>query len=783
MKKLALISLISLIVCAAPVNAEIVRNSNFYEGNELEAQQQEFFESGTVRPVNPQSMDNASNGGDFPGSMLMYASGGGDGPRSSGTPLFKKCRIKITNHFRTKAYQDAQRLLKEEEVRRQIMDEYAAEDISDEELEELIDRNIKKIYTDENGDEIEVSYFEKFKNLFKRKKTDATETKADDASKESAASEQSTDSEENVELSGGVKEVVAQNDIVLDCDKMNYDDATEDLVAVGSPVLSFPPQRVTIKADKLVYNTASNIIKAYDNVEIIKDNNPPITGDYIQINMNDETAIVTNMKAHKMNMLVKAKDVSASEDTLVLENGSMQGEGDYILRFRSRMIGPRLEEMMIPEDEYTCAAGKEGLKVKVKAKDIYVTAKKDHDVVTVKDADIFIKGNYITRIGSFTAHTNKNHEYFEANYPELGSKPRLGMFIGPGFVFDAPYGGGTFKLIPFLNYKNDFGVGAALKYRSGTNYTEAYYGTAENVFILKGRQFLDDRLYLQYGVNSYLEEWWMGSGMSKYQVQAIYRDSYTIPNTLGNRSAQYRQRISAGYIQDTNYNRKNEHLNTNEMGTTRLKYMAELAQSLYSYKNEEKLIRADLAWILQGSAALYGTGDTQFIGRTGPVLHTQYKRWMQDIGYFISAYDDNTPLPIFDTYRYGRSNVFARESLRLNKYLTFSWVTSANLSDDSPNGKVFQENGFYLAIGPDDLKLMLGYDFIREQTIFLFTSAIDMKGTSVDYKKMVIKNPEKLARDDSEKVELVNFDQPKPQKIKRTYAEVINIEDPNREQL
>ncbi len=783
MKKLALISLISLIVCAAPVNAEIVRNSNFYEGNELEAQQQEFFESGTVRPVNPQPMDNASNGGDFPGSMLMYASGGGDGPRSSGTPLFKKCRIKITNHFRTKAYQDAQRLLKEEEVRRQIMDEYAAEDISDEELEELIDRNIKKIYTDENGDEIEVSYFEKFKNLFKRKKTDATETKADDASKESATSEQSTDSEENVELSGGVKEVVAQNDIVLDCDKMNYDDATEDLIAVGSPVLSFPPQRVTIKADKLVYNTASNIIKAYDNVEIIKDNNPPITGDYIQINMNDETAIVTNMKAHKMNMLVKAKDVSASEDTLVLENGSMQGEGDYILRFRSRMIGPRLEEMMIPEDEYTCAAGKEGLKVKVKAKDIYVTAKKDHDVVTVKDADIFIKGNYITRIGSFTAHTNKNHEYFEANYPELGSKPRLGMFIGPGFVFDAPYGGGTFKLIPFLNYKNDFGVGAALKYRSGTNYTEAYYGTAENVFILKGRQFLDDRLYLQYGVNSYLEEWWMGSGMSKYQVQAIYRDSYTIPNTLGNRSAQYRQRISAGYIQDTNYNRKNEHLNTNEMGTTRLKYMAELAQSLYSYKNEEKLIRADLAWILQGSAALYGTGDTQFIGRTGPVLHTQYKRWMQDIGYFISAYDDNTPLPIFDTYRYGRSNVFARESLRLNKYLTFSWVTSANLSDDSPNGKVFQENGFYLAIGPDDLKLMLGYDFIREQTIFLFTSAIDMKGTSVDYKKMVIKNPDKLARDDSEKVELVNFDQPKPQKIKRTYAEVINIEDPNREQL
>ena len=58
-----------------------------------------------------------------------------------------------------------------------------------------------------------------------------------------------------------------------------------------------------------------------------------------------------------------------------------------------------------------------------------------------------------------------------------------------------------------------------------------------------------------------------------------------------------------------------------------------------------------------------------------------------------------------------------------------------------------------------------------------------MKGTSVDYKKMVIKNPEKLARDDSEKVELVNFDQKTPPKVKRTHAEVIEIQDPDREQI
>lgn len=783
-KKLALTFLIPLMMCAVPAYAEITHSGNFYEGNELEEQQQEFFESGIMKPLaEPKdSTDVIHSGEDFESPILNYSGTSSDGPHSSGTPLFKKYRIKIMNYYRTKAYEEAQQLLKEEEERLKQLDNPDSGEVTDEELEELTSRNLKKIYKDENDEEVEISNFQKFKNFFKRKDKNAStkKTKVDESDKEKA---QESVEGQDMELSGGVKEVVAQKDIVLDCDKMNYDDATADLEATGNPVLSFPPQGVTIKADKLVYNTESNIIKAYGNVEIIKDGTP-IYGDYIQINMNDETALVTNMQARKMNMLINAKNVTASEDSVILEDGSMRGDKSYVLTLRSRMIGPRLEQMMIAEDDLSSITGKDGIKVKVKANEIYVTAKKDHDIVTVKDADIYMHDNHIMRFGSFTAHTNKNHEYFEANYPELGSKPRLGMFIGPGFVFDSPYGGGTFKVIPFLNYKNDLGVGAALKYRSGTNYTEAYYGTAENIFVLKGRQFLDDHLYMQYGINSYLEDWWMGSGMSKYQLEAVYRDSATIPNTLGNYSAKFRQRITAGYVQDSDYNRKNEHFNSNgTMGTMRFKYMAELAQNLYNYKNEEKLIQASLAWVLQGSAALYGTGDTQFIGRTGPMLHTQYKRWMQDFGYFLSAYDDNTPLPVFDTYRYGRSNIFARESLRLNKYLTVSWVTSATLSNDSPNGKIFQENGFYLALGPDDLKLMLGYDFVREQTIFLFTTAIDMKGTNVDFKKMVIKNPERLARDDSEKVELVNFDKPKEQKVKRTHAEVINIEDPDREQI
>lgn len=776
MKKLALISLISIFAIGMSAHAELIRQSNFYGNDTLEGVEQEFFETGTIQ--SPENKAIIESGvmieDDYDDEYYNQT------PNSNSTektlkamPVFKKYRIKISNYFKIKAHEEE---LKEIEYNKQL-EEFAANsglDIDDDEIRELAERKLKKIYQNKEGEEVKISPIKKVKNFFKRNKTN-------DGENTPSKVEKSDDTETtNKTLSAGVSEVVAQKDIVLDCDKLVYDDETSDLEATGHAMLSFPPQGVSIKGDKLIYNTEGNIIKAFGNVEIIK-NGSSIYGDYIQINMNDESAIVTNMHTDKMNMLVNAKNVVASEDTIELQDGYMVGSNDYILRLKSRMVGPRIENMMIAEDDKSKISG-QGLAINVKASEIFVTAKKNHNTVTLKNADLYFKDNFITRLGSFTAHTNKNNEYFQANYPELGSIPRIGMFIGPGYVFDLP-NGATIKAIPFLNYKNELGIGGGLKYRSGTNFTSLFYGSAADIFVLKGKQYLDDRLYLQYGINSFLEDWYMGGRIAKYALEAVYRDSTKIPDTLGkNRSATYRQRISAGYVQDGDYNTHHESINSSEIGTTRFKYMAELSQNLFSYKDKEKRQSLSLSWIMQGSAALYGTGDTQFVGRTGPMLHSQYKNWMQDIGYFVSAIQDETPVPRFDTYRYGRSNVYLRESLRVNKYFTVSWMGSAALSNDAPNGELFQENGFYFALGPDDLKFTFGYDFIRGRTFFTFTTALDMKDTRVDYKRMVIKNPDRLTKEE-EKIEPVSFKSRTVPKVKRTHAQVIDIEDPDREQI
>ena len=66
---------------------------------------------------------------------------------------------------------------------------------------------------------------------------------------------------------------------------------------------------------------------------------------------------------------------------------------------------------------------------------------------------------------------------------------------------------------------------------------------------------------------------------------------------------------------------------------------------------------------------------------------------------------------------------------------------------------------------------------------------MDTKGSSLDYEKMVIKNPDRLAKSNREEPELKvyevenNTSDNNPVVKKMMYAEVIDIEDPNREQL
>lgn len=653
-----------------------------------------------------------------------------------GLPVFKKTRIKITNYLREREYKKNQKLL-EQEKKKLIEDDF--------------EKNVSEI----------------------------------------KESKENSDSD-SLELVGGVKEQVTTKDVQLDADKIDFDEKTMDIIATGNPVLYFPPQKTTIKAEKMVYNNGSNQLKAYGKVEVNKDGKH-IYGDYIQINMNEENAFMDNIKTDAAFMTVTSRKADMDDDKIVLYDGKMLSENSYMFNLKTKMIGGnRFGSMIIDEDDKSSIFNTTGdTAIHVKAKEIIVDAKRDHDVITIKKAQINYGDTKLYKIPSIKIHTNKNHNFFEANYPEIGSRSQIGMFAGPGFVFDTPLqGGSTLKLIPIINNKHKLGVGGFLKYRSGTNYSEIGYGSSNDVFVLRGRQELDDKLFLQYGSNSYLDEWFFGRRMPKYGVELIYDDTSVIPATLGeNHDLRFRHRAGIGYMHNGDHNHNGEHIKSSNMGTTRFRYMGELNQTLFKYEDKPNRKLLSLGLIMQGSAAVYGTGDTQFVGRIGPALHTQYKNWMQDIGYFATGYEDKSPLPVYDCYRYGKGSVYVREALRLNKYLMIAWSGTMTLTDDAPNGKTFQENTFIVSLGPDDFKFQLGYDWVRKHTYFAFVIAMDTKGSSLEYEKMTIKNPDRLSRTEEEPVALKVFDNvdntlqaSAPQK-KMMYAEVIDIEDPDREQI
>ena len=291
-------------------------------------------------------------------------------------------------------------------------------------------------------------------------------------------------------------------------------------------------------------------------------------------------------------------------------------------------------------------------------------------------------------------------------------------------------------------------------------------------------QKLDDKLYLQYGMNSYMNEWFMGRRRPKYGVSLVYEDSYSSNNFLlkGKRSG-FSHRIEGGYFNDLDFDRNFERLRGSDLGTTRFRYMAQAQQNFYRKVNKDEQKSFSLDMISQLSAAVYGTGDTQVIGRIGPRIHTQYKRWMQDIGYFASAYEDNTPMPVFDAYRYGKENIYIREYFRLNRFLTLSWFGSMVLSNDSPNGKDFQENAFYVSVGPDDLKFSIGYDFVRQNMYCIVEVMMDGKGARVDYDKLEIKQDKKAKKTVNPKDEPAFAAPTAPRVLDRAIVENVKVHE------
>ena len=276
-----------------------------------------------------------------------------------GTPVFKKVRVKVTNYLRERDYKKTQELIEKE---KQLQAQQDSED--EEDLQKELNINFKGSQKDK-----------KSKSVSKGQK-ESSET----------AEEQSNSQEKTLELEGSVKEQSTSNNVVLDADNIDFDDETQNITATGRPILKFPQQNVILKADRMVYNKDSNILKAYGNVELVRDGNT-MYGEYMQVNMNEESAFMDNFSAKESFMTVTARKTEMEGDKVILHDGKIESKESYILNLQTKMIGGNNFNNMIIDDEDRSSISDDvgDTAVHVKADEIYVNAKKNNDVITVKN--------------------------------------------------------------------------------------------------------------------------------------------------------------------------------------------------------------------------------------------------------------------------------------------------------------------------------------------------------------------------------------------------------------
>ncbi|MDD3236933.1 MAG: hypothetical protein PHV37_02400 [Candidatus Gastranaerophilales bacterium] len=526
-----------------------------------------------------------------------------------------------------------------------------------------------------------------------------------------------------------------KSEITLDADHMDYYPDRFEMEALGNAVLTMKKENLVIKANKIVYNHDLNTVKAYDNVQII--NGDMVTdGDFVNLNFGQYNGWLTHPVTKNFMVRLSANEGYIYSDRIEEFDGVAKIIKNYDLRFGATSFGSLINPggMGLGLNSEANAA-KDRIPdrgtYKIKAKTIIIDSRDEHNYMTVKNGDLYMKNLRIGSAPNMKFISDKEQQFVETNIPEFGQVSELGMFAGPGIALDLP-GTSTLKLVPLLNYcDSELGVGGIARYRNPHNVTEIAYGSAADSFVVRGEQKITKNLRLSYSQNAYNDEWFLGYRMPRWGTQLQYDNIYENKD-LG---VNFAQRINAGLFVDENKQFRDFE--------GRARWMTQSWKPIYSYTNQKKDFNFNMNVVAQTALSLYTTGDTVGIARLGPAFQTTYKKWAQSLIYYQSAVAGHSPF-LFDEYMYGKSNVVLIESLKINKYLTLGFLSSLALLKDNYENDMLQEARFLVSVGPDYAKVTLGYDAYRQSTMMLFSMMVGTEGSDVKFKKAVLKNPENL---------------------------------------
>ena len=525
--------------------------------------------------------------------------------------------------------------------------------------------------------------------------------------------------------------------ISLDCDKMEYKDDENAVAATGHVVIMTYPDNVKLTSDRAILNHDENYIKLFDNVKLYKDGGI-ITGDYMVVDLNKENILMNEPIGSFDTFKITSREGYAYANKIETINGDMELAEKLEMRLESNGFGSFYDTNLINEEEATFEMRKKRSEpYRIKTHEIVIKGGKNHDEIVMKDAEVYYKKLKLLRAPELNVYTDKEQSYIESNFPEIGSLGGFGTYFGPGFVFKTP-GNSTTKVAPAAVFKSGAGIGVIVKHRSKRNELEAGWATSSKNLVLRGKYHINKDLQIEYSRRGYIDEWLNGYRRPGYMLQLAHKKTWKNEDL----DAYYTQRVSAGYASDyIEDNKEQEHT----IGTMRLGWQAELGKQIFGIENKEQnmYFRGFLSG--QVSTMLYGTGDFTAFAKMFPYIESRVKGWGSRIYAGIGGVHGRSPF-YFDDYRYGKVSFTIDESFRLCKYLTLGYRGTLSPLRDNWENELLTENMFYAMVGPEDFKIALSHDSVRDRTavdvVFLFGS----DNAKIQYDKLSVEDPSKVGK-------------------------------------
>lgn len=524
------------------------------------------------------------------------------------------------------------------------------------------------------------------------------------------------------------------NEVSLEiiADEIRYSQDRNYYEAIGKAEVYIPSRKAHLYADTISYDSERNLLEAFGDIKIVQSDNI-IYGKYISFNTSsntykmDEPRLFINglkLKSRIVESVYKEKKNDESETVLTFKDGvaafdqpiSIYAHGNRTNTRYSKNIERYNKRRKIDWNDLSDKSA-----LRYSAKEIYIDNTRTKNNLKIKGARVWLSEHLSIPSPVHITTTVGEGANSQFKGPVIGTRERIGGFaLGPRFFLET--NPGVFSLVPLVQIGDgpEFGAGAIATFNTPNDNTALMvgYGSLHDRFIGKFQQNIyKNKIRFDALINQFIENSIFGASQVGQYYHLSATDRYNLP-FIDDRGMKVR--ISGGWAKDNtdlysgdeernliegfdgDQNVRNEHEG----------FRADLETSFYTepiWRKGNELYNVSIRGRGQGAFRFYDTGDFQTIGRFGPAIEARIDNLSFEIDYLFAAVGGESPF-IFDQFIDGSQSILFDGDYKVNKWFSVGTLLTYNLTRDT-----FVRNELRAEVGPQDFKIRLAYDTVRNQ--------------------------------------------------------------------